>query len=169
MAGAVLIRPPRPGDGPGLAETQLEAAAHLADLDPSLFRPVPAEGRAERLERTAVLKPAPDTLWQVAEVDGRIVGYVSAVLQRPTDADRRASVRYVGQLRVWISALLVQQAFARRGIATRLMAAAEDWAARRAPSWSCSRPGPTAQSQCQSTSGSGIAAGRSSSSRSRRE
>ena len=124
----VLIRPPRPGDGQGLAETKLEAAVHLSDLDASLFRPVSPDGRAERLERTAVLEVTPDTFWRVAEVGGRIVGYVQGVLQRPTEADRRAAVRYVGQLRVWVNALMVQQAFARRGIATGLMSAVEEWA-----------------------------------------
>ena len=47
---------------------------------------------------------------------------------RPHPAARRGGTRYPGQLRVWVNSLIVQQAFARRGIASRLMAAVEEWA-----------------------------------------
>ena len=122
------MRPPRIGDGAGLAATQEEGSAHLADLSPALFRPLePDDERAGRVERRA-LEPDPDALWRVAEVDGRVVGYVWAVLQRPDPAARRGGTRYPGQLRVWVNSLIVQQAYARRGVASRLMAAVEEWA-----------------------------------------
>ena len=65
---------------------------------------------------------------RVAEVDGRVVGYVWAVLQQPDPGAQRGGTRYPGQLRVWVNSLIVQQAHARRGIASRLMGAVEDWA-----------------------------------------
>src|SRR5262249_33356064 len=127
----VTVRAPRVGDGAGLAETQEEGSAHLADLSRDLFRPLaPDDERAARAARRA-LAATPCGWWRVAEVDGRVVGYVWAILQLPDSAAQRGGTRYPGQFRVWVNSLIVQQAYARRGIASRLMAAVEEWARER--------------------------------------
>src|SRR5438128_337376 len=97
----MTVRAAQIGDGAGLAETQEEGSAHLAELSWELFRPLARDDeRAARLERR-LREANPDSLWRVAEVDGRVVGYVWAILLSPDPAAQRGGTRYPGQLRVW--------------------------------------------------------------------
>ena len=59
-----------------------------------------------------------DNLWLVAEVDGRIVGNVEARLERPVDDAARQMLRELGQVRVWVNLLDVDESCRRRGVAT---------------------------------------------------
>src|SRR6266568_656732 len=68
-----------------------------------------------------------DEIWLVAEVDGRVVGNLSAELQRPIETAARQLLRFLGETRLFVSALGVEQAYQRRGVATRLMEAVEQW------------------------------------------
>jgi GNAT superfamily N-acetyltransferase len=98
------VRAARPGD-----------AAALADLSGQLGYPMTPEEAAERL---AAVANHPDHALLVAEVEGRIAGWIqvseSRVFETPSQAE--------------IAGLVVDEAARGRGIGRRLAAAAEHWA-----------------------------------------
>jgi GNAT superfamily N-acetyltransferase len=124
---AIVVRPARPGDGAGLAQSWLDAASYYAALDPDLFQVPTSQGLAEWFEQLLTRPRPPDTIWLVAEVDGQPVGDINAQLDRPITDAARQLVREVGQLRVFVNALGVQAAYRRRGVGTRLLEAVEAW------------------------------------------
>jgi GNAT superfamily N-acetyltransferase len=63
----------------------------------------------------------------VAELDGQVVGDVSARLERPADDAERQLLRDLGRTRLSVDALGVLAAYRRRGVGAQLMAAAEGW------------------------------------------
>jgi hypothetical protein len=46
-----------------------------------------------------------ETIWLVAEVDGRVVGSVEARLERPIDTASRQLLRHLGELRIVVDML----------------------------------------------------------------
>ncbi len=64
----------------------------------------------------------------VAEGDDQVVGFAVAVLQHPSPAAAKNFVRELSQTRVVVDILVVQTAYRRHGIGTRLMEAVEEWA-----------------------------------------
>lgn len=68
-----------------------------------------------------------ETVWLVAEVAGRVVGSVEARLEQPVNSAPRQLLRHLGELRVVVDALGVEERYRRRGVATRLMQAVEGW------------------------------------------
>jgi GNAT superfamily N-acetyltransferase len=70
-------------------------------------------------------------VWLVAEVDGQVVGDVSARLERPAEDAERQVLRYLGEVRIDVAVLGVVQAHRRRGVGRRLMGAIERWARER--------------------------------------
>jgi GNAT superfamily N-acetyltransferase len=68
-----------------------------------------------------------ETVWLVAEVAGRVVGSVEARLEQPVYSAPRQLLRHLGELRVVVDALGVEERYRRRGVATRLMQAVEGW------------------------------------------
>jgi GNAT superfamily N-acetyltransferase len=125
----VEIRDSRPGDGEALAAMWLEEGRYYAALDPDAFQAPTADGLAEWIEeglaRTRLRK---DVRHLVAEVDGQLAGYVLVRIEPDTDPDRRQIVREVGERTAVIDALGTSEAFQRRGVATALVEAAENWA-----------------------------------------
>jgi GNAT superfamily N-acetyltransferase/MFS family permease len=120
------IRRPVAGDGQGLAEIWLDMARYHAELDPVFFRVPGRDGLAEALETWAT-GVGDDALVLVAERDGRVVGFVGAAVARP-DADAATQlVRELTKVRLVVAALGVLRSDWRRGIGSRLLAAAEDW------------------------------------------
>ena len=71
------------------------------------------------------------SVWLVAEVDGQVVGDVSAHLERPVEDAERQLLSYLGEVRIYVDALGVVQAHRRRGVGMRLMQAIERWARER--------------------------------------
>jgi GNAT superfamily N-acetyltransferase len=124
---AIVVRPARPGDGAGLAQSWLDAASYYATLDPELFQVPTSQGLAEWFEQLLARPRPPDTIWLVAEVVGQAVGDINARLDRPITDAARQLVREVGQLRVFVNALGVQAAYRGRGVGTRLLEAVEAW------------------------------------------
>jgi GNAT superfamily N-acetyltransferase len=127
MDAIVVVRPATPGDGAGLAHSWLDAASYYAALDPDVFQVPTGEGLAEWFEQLLARARAPDTIWLVAEIAGRVVGDINARLDRPITDAARQLVREVGQVRVFVNALGVQAAYRRRGVGTRLLEAVEGW------------------------------------------
>ena len=108
----IVIRPARASDAADLARNWIEVAQHYVELDPEAFR-------------------VPSTNGLVAEVDGQVVGDISARLERPAEDAERQLLRYLAEVRIDVDALGVVQAHRRRGVGTRLMGAIERWARER--------------------------------------
>lgn len=123
----VLVRPPRPGDGDGLARSWIDAGEYYTSVDPECFQIPESAGLANWLEEWALKVTSEDACMLVAEVDGQAVGLVWAVVEQPIPNAARQFVRDVGLIRLMIHALVVQRAYWRRGIGTRLMQYAEAW------------------------------------------
>jgi GNAT superfamily N-acetyltransferase len=119
---------PRVGDGEGLARAWLDAGAYYAALNPDLFQMPVEEGLATTIEDWALHATSDDALVLVAEQDGVAVGYIWATIEQPSPVAAANFVRDLGLVRVVIQALVVQEAYRRQGVGTRLMQAAEAWA-----------------------------------------
>jgi len=123
---SVTVRVPRPGDGAGMARTWLSAAAYYADLEPGYFQVPPGEDLAESFE-AALGTTGQDALMLVAELDGQVAGWLTARIERPGPGAARQMVREPGLTRLFIDALLVDQAVWREGTGTALLTAADEW------------------------------------------
>lgn len=104
MAVAVLIRSGRTSD-----------AADIARLTGDLGYDVSASDVAARLSR---ILSRPDEQFLVAELDGRVVGWLHAAISEPVDSE--PYVKIVG--------LVVDHRHQRKGIGRMLMTEAEGWA-----------------------------------------
>ncbi len=122
----VFLRTPHAGDGDGLARCWLDAGTYYAAVNPDLFQVPEADSR--ELEEWLLHKTSEDTFVVVAEGDDQVVGFAVAVLQHPSPAAAKNFVRELSQTRVVVDILVVQTAYRRHGIGTRLMEAVEDWA-----------------------------------------
>jgi GNAT superfamily N-acetyltransferase len=127
----IVIRPARVGDAADLARNWIEGARHYVELDPEAFRVPSTDGLVESFEESLKRPRSEDSVWLVAEVDGQVVGDVSAHLERPAEDAERQVLRYLGEVRVYVDALGVAQAHRRQGVGTRLMGAIERWARER--------------------------------------
>ena len=102
-------------------------ARHYAELDGDAFQVPPVDGLAGWFEELLGRPRSEDAVWLVAEVDGRVVGDVSARLERPTEDAERQLLRDLGRVRLYVDALGVEEAYRRRGVGARLMGAVEEW------------------------------------------
>jgi len=123
---SLLIRAPRPGDGEGMARVWLSAGAYYADLDPVHFQMPATEGLVESFE-SGIGPELQDALRLVAELDGRVAGWLTARIERPSASAAHQSVRELGWTRLFVDAVMVDQALWRQGIGTALLEAAESW------------------------------------------
>ena len=125
---SVQIRPPRPGDGEGMARVWLSAGAYYADLDPALFQVPSADGLAESFAADiGATSENSDRLRLVAERDGQVAGWLTAHLEQPAASAAHQLVRELGWIRLMVDALVVDQALWRQGTGTALLEAAESW------------------------------------------
>ncbi len=127
----IVIRPARASDAADLARNWIEVAQHYVELDPEAFRVPSTDGLVEFFGESLKRPRSEDSVWLVAEVDGQVVGDVSAHLERPAENAERQLLRYLGEVRVYIDALGVVQAHRRQGVGMRLMQAIERWARER--------------------------------------
>lgn len=121
-----LLRAPRAGDGEGLARCWLDAGTYYAAVNPDLFQIPEADGR--ELEEWALSKMSEDTFVVVVEGDNEVIGFAVAMLHHPSPAAAKNFVRELSQTRAFVDILVVQTAYRRRGVGTRLMEAVEEWA-----------------------------------------
>jgi RimJ/RimL family protein N-acetyltransferase len=85
----IVIRPARASDAADLARNWIETAQHYVELGPEAFRVPSTDGLVESFEESLKRPRSDDAVWLVAEVDGQVVGDVSARLERPAkDAER---------------------------------------------------------------------------------
>ena len=123
----IAVRARRSGDGEELARSWLDAGRYYAELAPETFQIPETEGLVEHLERGAAPGDEPDTLRVVAEVGGRVVGAATGRIERPLDSARYQLQRQFSETRLMVDVVVVEEAFRRRGVGARLMAALEDW------------------------------------------
>ena len=121
------VRNARPGDGAALAQIWAENAAYYFDLFPDDFRLPNSEGFARRLDQALAREEDESRLWLVAEVDGVVAGQLLAHLEPPVENADRQMVRHLGETRLLIDAVGTATAYQRRGVATALVEAAEEW------------------------------------------
>ena len=122
----VMVRAPRAGDGEGIARAWLSAAAYYTDLDPEHFQ-VPAAQALAELFDNQVGRGADDALQLVAELDGRVVGWLSARVEQPSENAAVETIREPGMTRLLVDALIVDRPVWRCGAGTALLEAAESW------------------------------------------
>lgn len=124
---SLVVRPARPGDAADLARNWIDAARQYAELDADAFQVPAADGLAGWFEELLRRPRSEDAVWLVAEVDGRVVGDVSARLEHPAEDAERQLLRDLGRVRLYVDALGVEEAYRRRGVGARLMGAVEEW------------------------------------------
>jgi GNAT superfamily N-acetyltransferase len=122
------IRSAKPGDGEGLASVWMDLCDYYAEMDPDIFQIPQSSGLAESFEKELAKPLAEDVISLVAEVDGRIVGWIYAQVLGPTENAQWQLLRELGRSRLVIEALGVDRSFQRRGIGTKLVQAVEEWA-----------------------------------------
>jgi GNAT superfamily N-acetyltransferase len=123
----IVVRPVRLGDAADLASGWVDGARYYAALDPGRFQVPDQDGLVEWMMEEIRRPRSEAEVWLVAEVDGRVVGTVAAVLQRPAETAGRQIMRYLSQTRLLVNALSVEQAYHRRGVGTKLMESVERW------------------------------------------
>jgi GNAT superfamily N-acetyltransferase len=127
VTGEITVRLRRPGDGPALARAWLDSGRYYADLAPDTFQVPEAEGLAEYMDRAEAAADEPDALSVVAEVGGRVVGAAAARIEAPLEGARYQLQRQFSEVRLFVDAVVVEEAYRRQGVGQRLMAALEGW------------------------------------------
>jgi GNAT superfamily N-acetyltransferase len=123
----VEVRKARPGDGEGLARIWAENAAYYAELFPEDFRRPDEESFAEKLDSSLARQADDNQLWLVAEIDGVIAGQLLARVEPPLENAHEQMVSHLAETRLLIDALGTATAYQRRGVATALVEAVEEW------------------------------------------
>lgn len=123
----VAVREFEPGDGEALAAMFRENSAFYAELAPDYFKQPDAEGLAEFIESDGEWRATDGNFARVAAVDGEIAGYIEATIQPPMATARWQSQRDLATTRLFIGFVHTADRLKRRGVATRLVEAAEEW------------------------------------------
>ncbi len=117
-----VIRDARPSDFETLSRLYRELDAIHARAHPDLFQvPDPTAARPDAYYQELLDHPLYRLL--VAEAEGQVVGFISFHLEYAPELPNCRSYAFVK-----VSDLSVTPAFQKRGVGTRLMQAAEDWA-----------------------------------------
>ena len=122
----ITVRDARVGDGDEIARAWLSAAAYYTDLAPGHFRVPSATGLAELFD-TGTGQGGDEVLQLVAELDGHVVGWLSARVEQPGEDAAAELIREHGWTRLLVDALVVDRRVWRRGAGTALLEAAESW------------------------------------------
>jgi GNAT superfamily N-acetyltransferase len=115
-------------DAVAIAGLIMESNAYYTALAPDFFADVDEEGLTEWIAGDAEWLAQPTTFALVAEVDGHVGGYIEASIQEPDDTARFNGSRDSRERRLFINSVVTAERYKRRGVATRLVAAAESWA-----------------------------------------
>ena len=120
---AIEIRPAVPEDADGIARTFLESAEYHAELDPERYS-IPALEMVLALYRDGRQHPSHaggEVMTLVAELSGKVVGFIDARLERSPDAMHREMIY------CHIAEIAVRTGYRNQDIGARLLRAAEDW------------------------------------------
>jgi len=129
---SVMVRRAAVADGAARARLWAESGAFFVNLDPGTAQEPEPRGLVEWHEGIyARYADDPTVLMLVAEVDGRVVGAVTARLFEPLPSASWQVMRDLAHRRVHVDALTVAGSARRTGVGTALMAAVERWAVER--------------------------------------
>jgi GNAT superfamily N-acetyltransferase len=120
MNSKASIRKASKRDTPAIARIYVTAAREAVEREPGHFR-VPTIDEASRL---FMPQDSADAAVLVAEVDGRVAGFVEVLLRRPPEQPSMIKPRLLGYVRE----LGVSEDARGTGIGSQLMEAAEEWA-----------------------------------------
>ncbi|MFD0632498.1 GNAT family N-acetyltransferase [Catenulispora yoronensis] len=119
-------------------------------MNPHTFQVPTAEGLAEWLdERMAFYQDSQELLSLVAEVDGVVIGTLTAVLHEPSETAVRQVQTDLGRRRLHIDNLGVAGSHRRAGVGSALMRAAEEWGRERGRRLCCWRLRRTIRCLCR--------------------
>ena len=122
----VIVRPARPGDGADIVQAWASAAAYYTAIDPAHFQVPRGEGMAEGWD--AFLGHEDEgSLRLVGDVNGKVVGWLSARIELPEKNAELQITREHGWRRLVVNALIVDEDHWRHGVGTALLQAAEAW------------------------------------------
>jgi GNAT superfamily N-acetyltransferase len=125
----LLVRPLRAGDTAGRADLWRDAGRFFVSINPQTGQEPDPRGLVEWIEEVDQrLADDPAALVLVAEVDGELVGAVTARLAEPVASAHRQVQSDFGRRRVHVDALSVATSHRRSGVGTALMTAVERWA-----------------------------------------
>jgi GNAT superfamily N-acetyltransferase len=126
--GEIAVRERRPGEGAELARSWVDAGRYYAALAPDTFQVPETDGLAEYLDRFDDDGDAgPDVLRLVAEVDGTVVGTAVGRVLRPVEGAHYQLQREFAETRLHVDAVVIEEAYRRRGVGESLMNALEAW------------------------------------------
>ena len=123
----VVVREYRDGDAAGIVQISRDNARYYAALAPDYFKIPDDEGFIELVEKDGEWRDAPENLALVAEVDGRVAGYLEASVRPPLETARWQAQRDLAHARLAINFVGTADVFKRKGVATQLVEAAEEW------------------------------------------
>jgi GNAT superfamily N-acetyltransferase len=124
---AITIRKARDDDSAGIARLGQENSSYYRRLAPEHFRVPDEQGLIEYIRNDREWRARPDTLALVADDDGAVAGYLEASLQFPDESARWQGQRDLSEIRLFINYVGTADAYKRRGVATKLVEAAEEW------------------------------------------
>ena len=132
MSGAV-IRPAAAADAAGIARVFIESAEHHAALDPARYFVPDAQSIVERYRegRQHAARSPEEVVTLVAILEGKVVGFVDARLDRPLDAMHR-DLLYCSMTEIAVAASARS-----KGVGGRLVEAAEAWGRARGAELAC--------------------------------
>jgi GNAT superfamily N-acetyltransferase len=112
-----------------MARAWLDAGLYYSGVDPELFQVPDANRLGEWFENRVAGLASENSVLGVAGLDKTVVGFVWAVIQPglPPEHATRNFVRDVGRTRLSVEVIVVQAAYQRRGVGTRLLQEAEPW------------------------------------------
>jgi GNAT superfamily N-acetyltransferase len=110
-----------------MARGWIDAGTLYSGIDPETFQVPTAEGLGAWFEEFLTAPQTDAEVTFVAEVEDRVVGFVEARLQPPFESATRQILRELAYPRLVVGALVVEEAFRRRGAGTLLMDAVEAW------------------------------------------
>jgi GNAT superfamily N-acetyltransferase len=123
---SVSVRIARPGDGAAIVPIWLDVAAYHTELDPEHFKMPVTEDFAERTDEVFG-RAGDDVLYLVAEMTGRVVGWLSAHLELPGQNAAAQFVREHDWTRLIVDVLIVARQQWRQGTGAKLLESAEAW------------------------------------------
>lgn len=131
MSDQLNIRPARRGDGEGLAALWFDMCEYYAGINPEVFQLPRSGGLVESFEDDLGKDLSEDTVSLVAEANGRVVGWIRAVLVAPREDARFQLLRELGETRLVVESLVVLRSMWRQGVGTKLLRSVEDWGRKR--------------------------------------
>lgn len=127
------VRQARDQDGPELARVWDDGRRYYASIDAELFQGPGPEAAVDPQDFAASLVESeadPHRFARVAELDGRVVGYIVARVDEPVADAGEQLQRDLARVRGYVEALGVHRSAWRQGVGRALMSTAEQWARR---------------------------------------